>query len=340
MRILPSGRRDWIRLSVLGASLLSLTSCGYWATMGFEASRGDEWDGLPTPAEEAIRPRLEAHVRMLSETIGERHLEGRANALAAAAAHIRDGLAAAGLVSRAIPFPANGLEAENVEAVRLGAGGLSGEIVVGAHYDTVPGTPGADDNATGVAALLEIARLLPAKALRRTIRFVAFANEEPPYFLTEAMGSMAYARRLQANAVNVAAMLSLESLGRYSDVDGSQDYPFPLGLRYPSRGNFVAFVGNVGSRALVDRCLAAFRKRVSFPAEGAALPEFLPGAAWSDHASFWKAGFPALMATDTATFRTKDYHTGLDRIDRLDFPRFARVVLGLAGVVETLADEG
>lgn len=161
-------------------------------------------------------------------------------------------------------------------------------VIVGAHYDSVAGCPGADDNASGVAALLVPARELATANPLRTLRFVAFANEEPPYFQTAEMGSRVFARNCRARGENVVAMMSLETIGYYSDEDGSQKYPAPFGAFYPSRGNFIAFVGNLASRALVHRAVGAFRRRASFPSEGGALPGFVPGVGWSDHWSFWQ----------------------------------------------------
>ena len=198
----------------------------------------------------------------------------------------------------------------------------SGDVVVGAHYDTVPGSPGADDNASGVAVLLELARLVPSG-----VRFVAFANEEAPYFLGPEMGSFVYARE---RAAKVRAMFSLEMLGYYSDAPGSQNYPAPLGMFYPDRGDFVAFVGDLGARALLRKALGIFREKASFPSEGLAAPSFIPGVAWSDHWSFRKHGCPAIMITDTAFYRYPHYHRASDTPDKLDYERMARVTLGLA----------
>jgi hypothetical protein len=207
----------------------------------------------------------------------------------------------------------------------------SGEIVVGAHYDTVPGSPGADDNASGVAVLIELARLVPSG-----VRFVAFANEEMPYFLGPEMGSFVYARERGAK---VRAMFSLEMLGYYSDAPGSQAYPAPLGLLYPDRGDFIAFVGDLGARGLVRRSIESFRKHAQFPSEGLAAPSFIPGIAWSDHWSFRKHGYPAVMITDTAFNRYPHYHRASDTPDKLDYERMARVTLGLAEMLNEFANQ-
>jgi hypothetical protein len=210
-------------------------------------------------------------------------------------------------------------------------------IVVGAHYDSVVGAPGANDNGSGVAAVLALARMFAQKPIARTLRFVAFANEEPPFFWTEDMGSLVYAKRCKAREEDIVGMLSLETMGYYSDEPGSQQYP--LGLLdhvYPIQGNFISFVGNLNSTQWVRKVIGLFRKSAQFPSEGAILPGSVAGVGWSDHWSFWQMGYPALMVTDTAPFRYPYYHTHEDTPDKIDYERFARVVLGLKKVIEQL----
>jgi Zn-dependent M28 family amino/carboxypeptidase len=199
--------------------------------------------------------------------------------------------------------------------------------VVGAHYDTVPGSPGADDNASGVAVLIELSRMV------RGVRFVAFANEEAPYFLTAEMGSFAYARD---RASGVRAMFSLEMLGYYDDTPGSQRYPPPLGLFYPDRGNFIAFVADLSCMRLVRRAASEFRKNSAFPCEWLAAPSLVPGLSWSDHWSFRKHGIPAVMVTDTAFYRYPHYHLPSDTPEKLDYERMARVTMGLARMLKEM----
>jgi Zn-dependent M28 family amino/carboxypeptidase len=213
-------------------------------------------------------------------------------------------------------------------------------VVVGAHYDSVMGSPGANDNASGVAALLELAKEFCAAGPRRTLRLVAFVNEEPPFFKTGEMGSLVYARAARAQGEKIVAMVSLETIGYYSEAEGSQEFPFPpLRLLYPTRGNFVAFVGNFASRRLLRRSLAAFREAGAFPAEGLVAPEWLVGVDWSDHWSFWRSGYPAIMITDTAPFRYQHYHSRADTPDKLDYGALARVTTGLREMVEVLCDD-
>jgi Zn-dependent M28 family amino/carboxypeptidase len=201
----------------------------------------------------------------------------------------------------------------------------------------VPGSPGADDNASGVAALIELAGLLGKERL--PIRFIAFANEELPYFMGPEMGSWNSARRARDRGETVRAMLSLEMLGYYRDEPRSQRYPPPLGLLYPDRGNFIAFVGDLGARSLVRKSVSAFRKHASFPSEGVAAPSFVPGVTWSDHWPFRNHGFPAIMVTDTAFNRYPHYHLPTDTPEKLDYERLARVTLGLAATLRALAGE-
>ena len=265
--------------------------------------------------EHELARRLRAHVEALAQAPRNTDLESAARYIAAQFPTARDH-----------PFQSRGRTVRNIET---GAG----TIVVGAHYDSVPESPGADDNASGVAVLLELARMqLPA-------RFVAFANEEMPYFLTDEMGSQAYAARARREGERISAMLSLEMLGFYRDAPGSQRYPPPLGLFYPDRGDFIAFVGDLGARSLVRRSVELFRGHAKFPSEGVAAPGFIPGVSWSDHWSFRQHGYPALMVTDTAFYRYAHYHLPSDTPEKLDYLRMARVTLGLAALIKELAHE-
>ena len=227
----------------------------------------------------------------------------------------------------------------NLEAILVGTDTPSENFVVGAHYDSVAGPVGADDNATGVAAVLELARQFKTARLRGTVRFLFFVNEEPPYFQTENMGSTVYARKLRSQGIRVSAMISLETIGFYSDAIGSQKYPPVLGLFYPKRGNFIGFVGNPESRDLVRKTIRRFRESTHFPSEGVAAPEEWPGVGWSDQWSFWREHCPGIMVADTALFRYPYYHTPLDTVDKIDCEMMARVVGGVRRVIEMLANE-
>lgn len=310
-----------------------------WATRYVVAMPGHSHAGEFPPLDETeheLQERLRLHVRMLASEIGERNI-WNPGSLEAAARYIEDSLTGLNYRVNNQEYETSGAKVRNLDADAPGTA-LADEIVlVGAHYDSVPGCPGANDNATGVAAVLELARLFANRKMDRTVRFVAFVNEEPPFCFTNEMGSRVYARRSRAQSEKIIAMLSLETIGYYSDVDRSQRYPFPFGLFYPRTGNFIGFVGNLSSRRLVCRCVEAFRKHARFPSEGTAAPGYLPGIFWSDHSSFWREGFAAVMVTDTAPFRYPYYHTAEDTIEKVAYDRTARVVMGLKSVVESLA---
>ncbi|HWM41915.1 MAG TPA: M28 family peptidase [Burkholderiales bacterium] len=271
----------------------------------------------------ALSLRLRLHVAALAAN--QRNLD-----LETPARYIEQAFKSQGVEFSTQEFVSGGRKVRNIEAG-------SGTIVVGAHYDTVPGSPGADDNASGVAVLIELAALLKNETL--PIRFVAFANEEMPYFQGPEMGSWTWARRARERSEPIRAMYSLEMLGYYRDAPGSQRYPPPLGLFYPDRADFVAFVGDLGARSLVRNSIRIFREKSLFPSEGVAAPAFIPGVTWSDHWSFRSHGFPAIMITDTAFNRYPHYHLPSDTPDKLDYERMARVTLGLAAMLKDLANE-
>lgn len=280
---------------------------------------------------------LRLHVQELAGRIGERNLFRYAQ-LVEAARYIRAAMREAGYDVRAHSYEVRGRGCENLEAEIRGRQRPDDIIVIGAHYDSVQGSPGANDNATGVAAMLALARAFKNRSPSCTLRFVAFTNEEPPFFQSSQMGSRIYARRCHEENDNVLLMLSLETIGYYSDKPGSQGYPFPFSFFYPSTANFIAFVGNMENALWVRRLLTAFRRHAQFPSEGGALWEWIPGVAWSDHWSFWKEGYPAVMVTDTAPNRYPYYHTAADTTDKIDFARMARVVSGLQCTIEELAN--
>ncbi len=288
--------------------------------------------------ERLLRDHLVAHVRFLAGEIGERNL-WRYPALLSAAEYIETRFAELGYEPTDEPFESRGRRVRNIVAERRGRAAPDEIVLVGAHYDTVPGSPGANDNGSGVAALLELARLLADSPLPRTLRLVAFVNEEAPFFASPEMGSLVHARGARARGEHIRAMLSLETIGYYADTPGSQHYPFPLSIFYPERANFIGFVGNLGSRDLVRRALGAFRRTTPFPAEGAAVPAWVTGVGWSDHWSFWEMGYPAVMVTDTAFYRYAQYHTDQDTPEKVDYDRTARVVAGLARVIAELASD-
>lgn len=258
--------------------------------------------------------------------------------LQAIADFLASSLTEAGYAVNKQGYEVDGKLFENIEAELPGSNKADEIIVIGAHYDSVVGAPGANDNGSGVAAVLALARAFSGKQTSRTLRFVEFTNEEPPFFWTDNMGSLVYAKKCREAGDNIVAMLSLETMGYYSDKPGSQDYPFPLSIAYPLTGNFIGFIGNFNSGKLVRQVIKSFRSHTQFPSEGAILPNVLPGVGWSDHWSFWQQGYPAIMVTDTAPFRYPYYHTTEDTPDKIDYPRLARVVAGLERVVDQLTN--
>lgn len=287
-----------------------------------------------TVEQRAMSQRLGAHVDKLAGEIGARHGAAPA-AYAAAGDYIAAALRRAGLRPYFEPFGERG-QYRNVVADIAGAGGEI--IVVGAHYDTVPETPGADDNASGVAVMLELARLLESEPLTHGLRLVAFANEEPPHFLTQDMGSLYHARRTVGRGDRIRLMISLEMLGYYSSEPGSQDYPAPFSYFYPDRADFVAFVGNFRSRAALKEAIGLFRGARQFPSEGLAAPLLLaPDVGRSDQSAFWLQGVSAFMVTDTADHRNHAYHNAADVPASLDYEAMARVTTGLAAMLTGLA---
>ena len=288
---------------------------------------------------DALDTRLRRRVETLAAEIGERHV-GRPKALHAAESFIAGELAALGYDVARQTYVAQGVASSNLEVVIPGGSRASEIVLVGAHYDTVPGSPGADDNASGVAGVIEIARGLRGARLSRTVKLVAFVNEEPPFFYFGEMGSRVYARAARAREDDIRVMLSLEMLGCYSDAAGSQTYPPLLGLFYPEAGNFIAFVSNLRSRRALGEVVRAFKGGSDFPVEKLASPGIVPGVSWSDQLSFWREGYPGVMVTDTAFYRYRHYHSATDTPERIDYLRMGKVVEGLGRAVKVLAGGG
>ena len=283
-----------------------------------------------TPEEHALAGALRRHVAALAGTPRNIwHYES----LARAAAYVDGEFRRAGYAPRHQAFEVDGRAVANSEAERQGGPRSDRMVVIGAHYDSVADSHGADDNASGVAVMLELARLQAASAPSSTVKFVAFVNEEPPFFMTGAMGSSRYAADAAARGDHIVGMISLETIGYYSEQAGSQRYPFPFGLVFPNRGNFLAMVSNIGSAFALRTAARAFRSATSLPLIAAPAPSSVPGVAWSDHWSFWQHGYPALMLTDTALYRYPHYHLNTDTPEKLDYERMANVVTGCAAVI-------
>lgn len=330
-----AGRTFWVVRMIFWLALAAATAWLLWYMVKVP---GASYAGVLralTEEEEIIAGRLRTHVAAIA---GSEHNFLKAAELAAAARYIEKALAGTGLEVATQHFVSGPGEVRNIEVELRGGAAASEIIIVGAHYDSVLGAPGANDNGSGVAAVIELARLFAAERPARTLRFVAFVNEEPPFYHSDAMGSRHYARRSRERGEVIHAMFSLETIGYYSDSPGSQRYPFPLGFFYPSTGNFIAFVSNLSSRPLLHEAIASFRRHAGIPSEAVAAPAWIPGVDWSDHWSFWREGWPALMVTDTALYRYPHYHTERDTPDKVDYERLARLVAGLHAMLRDLAN--
>ncbi|WP_024299276.1 M28 family peptidase [Methylomicrobium lacus] len=271
---------------------------------------------------------LQTHVEALAGVIGE-HNVFHPEALAAAAAYISEQWRRQGYRVGKQGYRVEGMECNNLEVTCHGTQRGDQVILIGAHYDSVCGSPGANDNGSGVAALLELSRRFKEAPPAVSLRFVAFVNEEPPFFYWGKMGSMIYAEAAKRRGDPIRYMVSLETIGYYSSQPGSQHYPPFLSYFYPDTGNFIAFASNLGSRRVMRHCLENFAKACDFPAQSIAAPAVVPGISWSDHLAFWRHGFEAFMITDTAPYRYPYYHTSEDTPDKLDYLSFARVANGL-----------
>lgn len=324
----------------VGGFFAFLAACGVAAGWYMFALPGRAHRG-PLPAlteeERGLSERLRTHVGTIAS---EPHNVYHCDALEKAAAYIEAELKKSGYAPIRQEFETDGCGVRNIEAFIPAARAPSGapSLVVGAHYDSAGIAPGANDNATGAAAVLELARLLadfqPAET---NIRLVLFVNEEPPYFRTRDMGSVRYAAMLKSRNENVAGMMSLETLGCFSEAPGSQKYPSPLGLSFPTTANFIAFVGMPGSRRFLHRSLRSFRSHTAFPTIGGVAPDAIPGIGWSDHWAFSGLGYPAIMITDTALFRYAHYHRATDTPDKVDYAKLARITKGIERVLRDVA---
>jgi Zn-dependent M28 family amino/carboxypeptidase len=328
-----SGLRASVGLG-LGLALITI-AVTYESSM---SSKHDERVLSPlTSAELEIRNRARKLVQVLAGDIGGRDAVRKQN-LRKAAEYIEGQLRSSGYSPlRQTYAAATGQSFDNIEAQLRGKEDSETIVVIGAHYDTAGGLPGANDNASGVTATLELARQFADKPQARSIRWLFFVNEEPPYFQTPAMGSYVYAKRCRERKEKIAAMLSLETIGYYSSEPGTQHYPIGFHPGYPDRGDFLGFVANFRSAPLLRRALRSFRSATSLPAAGAAAPASIPGIGWSDHWSFWQFGYPALMLTDTAPYRYPYYHSAEDTPEKVDYERLARAITGVAAVICNLA---
>lgn len=319
----------WILVLPLGLLLL-LLAVWFWVTQPVLLAE-------PAQSTPSVAPaRLETHVRMLSETLAprdERHPEN----LARVASYIHQEFAQAKGTVTEQPFAVQGRTYRNV--VAFFGPETRERIVVGAHYDTAGPLPGADDNGSGVAGLIELAYLLGRTSLPLRVELVAYCLEEPPFFRSSDMGSAVHARSLQQQGVPVRAMFSLEMIGYFSDAPESQQFPASiLKTFYPAEGNFIAVVGKIDQGWLVRRVKKAMRQSAPLPVYSINAPRAIPGIDFSDHMNYWEAGYNALMITDTAFYRNPNYHTLHDTPGTLDYRRMAMVVEGVYAAILDLSN--
>jgi hypothetical protein len=319
--------------AVLGFSYWYMLMCeGNWEGMTLEAGMGSELG--------AIEDSLRADIFYLSETIGPRHPAKYAS-LAAAADWITETWEAQGYQVRHQTFLVEGNECANIEIEITGQRAPTEIVIVGAQYDTWPECPGANNNGSGVAVLLRLGDMLKEYKPDRTVRLVAFTTQQHPYDNTELMGSLRYARRSKERGENIRVMLSMDAVGIYKDEPGTQKIPFPFSLFYPDRGNFLAFIADLGTRPRVVEATRGFKKASSHPIEAASVPGWVKGASWSDHASFWKYGYAGIQVTDTGAFRASSHGKSNDTMEKINFEALARVAIGIYGaVLELTSIEG
>jgi len=276
---------------------------------------------------ESLVNNLEKHVYKLSHKIGERSVF-KYDKLQLAAEYISEQFKHFGYKVEFQGYEVYGKEVKNIIAVKKSKSNSNENIILGAHYDTCF-NPGADDNASGVAGLLELARYFADIDTPINIQFVAFVNEEPPFFKTEDMGSRVFVHRLKESQNNIKAAIILEMIGVYSDKPFSQNYPLFFGLFYPNKANFIGIVSNFKSAWLAKSVRSSFKKNSKFPVENVVTVEFIPGVDFSDHWSFWMENYPAIMITDTGFYRYPNYHKHSDTYEKLSYKNMAEVVDGL-----------
>lgn len=327
------GRAVTLTLSVLAVCGLLMAVAVWLLTEPFVRASDAATKDASDPQRVA---RLEATVRALSERYvprDHRHVDN----LDAVARYISDELQQTGATVSEQTWQANGRTYRNVIA-RYGGDGTE-RVIVGAHYDACgEENPGADDNASGVAGLLELARLFAKKPPMLPVELVAWSLEEPPYFRTAKMGSAVHARSLATSGIRVRAMISLEMIGYFSDAEDSQGFPVSaLKLLYPTKGNYISVVGKLGQSGLVRRIKSAMRGASSLPVYSISAPRLIPGIDFSDHQNYWDEGWPAVMITDTAFYRNQNYHTENDKADTLNYQKMAQVIDGVEAAIRLIA---
>ena len=327
-----------LRIMIYG-TLLGIILFGYYTMFHFKRT------AQPAPytkqihhALDILEEQLKKHIQSLAGDIGERNVF-HPDKLSEASLYIQKFWQEQGFHTQYQDYITENIPCKNLW-VQIDGKTLPNEtVIIGAHYDSVWTSPGANDNASGIAALLEISRTLKNMQPRRSIILIAFVNEEPPFFLTDQMGSSVFAKEMAKQGKIISSMIALETIGYFTNEENSQQYPPLIGWFYPSKGNFLAVVGNLKSRKLVKKVAKYFQASIDFPIEIISAPRNLPGIDWSDHASFWEHGYQAVMVTDTAPYRYPHYHQASDLPDKITYPAYTKVVYGLIEVVKQLANE-
>ena len=318
-------------LLVLVLLIIVFLLFSYWYMMKCEGN----WRGEPLEKKMKmelieIKKGMESDIEYLQK-LGPRNSENEKtyNQLRHCEEWIRQRWELQGYVVKKHTFSIREKEYSNLEIEIKGRTLPSEIIIISAQYDTLPDSPGANNNGSGIAILFQLSQLLRKRTPDRTLRLLNFVNEEDPFFGTEMMGSFQYAKRCRQQGEDIRVMLSLDALGVYKNEPGSQRLPFPFSIFYPDRGNFLAFIGNLQSRKYVKEVTKGFKKGSSFQIQAGVAPEWAKGGSWSDHSSFWKFGYPGIMVTDTGGFRSAHHTTKEDTIEKLDFEAMSRIVIGM-----------
>lgn len=320
------------KLAILATIITSITIFA-WSLMVWMPGESYQSQLQPLSASNLkLKDQLQQDVETLAVKIGRRNSDNYQH-LVAAKDFLTAELEQVGYKVRSQAYTVDRQTFTNLEVEIPGSSRADEILVIGGHYDSAFNTLGANDNATGAAAVLALAREFVGTKPLRTLRFVEFTNEEPPYFQTKNMGSLVYAQAAKQRGDKIVGMFSLETIGYFTNKANTQKYPLPLNLFYPNQGNFISFISNIESRELLRNTVRSFRAQAKFPSEGAALPSLIQGVGWSDQWSFWQQGYQALMITDTAPFRYPHYHTEEDTVDKIDFGQLARVTNGVSRVI-------
>ncbi|HOW34851.1 MAG TPA: M28 family peptidase [Candidatus Omnitrophota bacterium] len=304
---------------------------GYYSTFGWQVSRSSI--SVRTKENDDMAVSLKRHVYILSSEIGERSFREYGN-LEKASRYIVGQFTQLGLEVERQEFEVEGRKVCNIIARKTGTKSPGTIIVVGAHYDSYY-TPGADNNASGVAAVLELAAVIAKKEIADSVHFVAFVNGEPPFFQTPQGGSLVYIKSIQEKKGDIRAAIVLDSIGYYSN-RLSQRYPVGLGFFCPDKANFIALVGNTGSLKLMGSAETIFKKNISLPAQAVTGFDFVR----SDHWAFWKKGYPAILITDTGAYRNPDFYSLSDTYQMLNYRHMAQVVKAASLLAEALGNSG